>query len=149
MATKCSFSQNGKTTGRRSVDYFREEYQLSESSGKYEKLSTGVPFDYLPAELWTEEARDEVTRRYSNGTVITGRIRGGKRLFFTGLRDTPFVGFLHGNDYDKSEVCFRFWKSDTRLTVFYFRKIRVYPAHVAAFYSQFLTQLHQQPAATV
>jgi len=144
MATKCSFSNNEKT-----LDYFREEYQLNDSSGKYEKLSTGAPFDYLPAELWTEEAKDETTRRFSNGTVITGRIRGGKRLFFTGLRNTPFADYLHGNDYDKSEVCFRFWKSDTRLTVFYFRKIRVYPAQVAAFYSQFLTQLHQQPAAAV
>ncbi len=141
MATKCSFSTNGKT-----VDYFREEYQLNDSTGKYEKLSTGVPFHHLPAELWTEEARDEVTRRYSNGTIITGRIRDKTRLFFTGLRDTPFAGYLHGNDYDKSEVCFRFWQSDTRLTVFYFRKIRVFPPQVNAFYSQFITQLHQQPA---
>jgi hypothetical protein len=141
MATKCSFSTNGKT-----VDYFREEYQLNDSTGKYEKLSTGVPFHSLPAELWTEEAQDEVTRRYSNGTIITGRIRNKTRLFYTGLRNTPFTGYLHGNDSDKSEVCFRFWQSDKRLTVFYFRKIRVYPTHVNAFYSQFLTQLHRQPA---
>ncbi len=138
MATKCSFLHNGKTT-----DYFREEYQLNEETGKYEKLSTGVPFDTLPAELWTEEARDEVTRRYSNGYIITGRIRNKTRLFFTGLRNTPFSGYLHGNDCDKSEVCFRFWSHDTRLAVYYFRRLRVYPSHVSGFYSQFLTHLHK------
>lgn len=141
MATKCSFSNSGKT-----VDYFREEYQRNDSTGKYDKISTGVPFDSLPPELWTEEARDEVTRRYSNGTIITGRTRNKSRLFFTGLRNTPFAGYLHGNDSDKSEVCFRFWQGDARLTVFYFRKIRVYPSYVNAFYSQFLTQLHREPA---
>lgn len=144
MAIKCSFSLNGKTT-----DYFREEYQRNDSTGKFEKLSTGVPFDTLPAELWTEEARDEVTRRHSNGTIITGRIRNKTRLFFTGLRNTPFAGYLHGNDYDKSEVCFRFSQSDTRLTVFYFRQFRVLPAAVNRFYTQFLTHVHtQQPAVS-
>ncbi len=79
-------------------------------------------------------------------TVITGRTQGGKRVFYTSLRNTPIAGYLHANDYDKFEACFHFWQSNTRFSAYYFHKMRVYPSTATSFYTRFPVHLNtQQP----
>ena len=94
----------------------------------YIKQPTLVPFDKLPNELKVETTRDENIRKNGATELITGRIKGGKRLFFTGLISIPnLLNWFHGNDYlftngkkKNSLVIFHFTNSNRELKVYYF-----------------------------
>jgi hypothetical protein len=103
-------------------------YNLNPETGKYEKQPERVPFNKLPFELKVETTWDERIRSNGATEIITGRIKGGKRLFFTGLLPVynSKVNF-YGNDYENtpqgkrnSLVIFRFSQDNTRLSIYYF-----------------------------
>jgi hypothetical protein len=104
------------------------EYRLNTISGRYEKQPMRIEFNKLPNELKVERTQDK--RILANGAneIITGRIKGGKREFFTGLISiTSFKNFYYGNDYTfnngtkkNSLVIFKFSEDNRQLIVYYF-----------------------------
>jgi hypothetical protein len=104
------------------------EYRLNTISGRYEKQPMRIEFNKLPNELKVELTQDK--RIIANGAneIITGRIKGGKREFFTGLISiTGFKNFYYGNDYTfnngtkkNSLVIFKFSEDNRQLIVYYF-----------------------------
>ncbi len=103
-------------------------YLLNRESGKYQKEPERIPFNKLPYELKVETTREKKIIDNGANEIITGRIKGGKRLFFTGL--VPALNssvWYFGNDYQftpqgkqNSLVIFRFSDDNSKLTVFYF-----------------------------
>ena len=104
------------------------EYRLNTISGRYEKQPMRIEFNKLPNELKVERTQDK--RIIANGAneIITGRIKGGKREFFTGIIPVASTSnFYFGNDYTfnngtkkNSLVVFRFSEDNRQLTVYYF-----------------------------
>lgn len=103
-------------------------FKQNPETGKYEKQPERVPFNKLPFELKVETTRDERIRANGATEIITGRIKGGKRLFFTGLLHVynSKVNF-YGNDYENtpqgkrnSLVIFQFSQDNAHLRIFYF-----------------------------
>jgi hypothetical protein len=104
------------------------EYRLNTISGRYEKQPMRIEFNKLPNELKVERTQDK--RIIANGAteIITGRIKGGKREFFTGLISlSSSKNFYYGNDYTfnngtkkNSLVIFKFSEDNRQLIVYYF-----------------------------
>lgn len=103
-------------------------YNLNTETGKYEKQPERVPFNKLPYELKVETTWDQRIRANGATEIITGRIRQGKRLFFTGLLHYfNSSEWFYGNDYENtpqgkknSLVIFQFSQDNTRLSIYYF-----------------------------
>jgi hypothetical protein len=103
-------------------------YKLNNESGRYEKQATLVPFEKLPFELKVETTRDERIKNNGATEIITGRIKGGKRLFFTGLIHVfNESNWFYGNDYQfingnkkNSLVIFQFKNTNQELIIYYF-----------------------------
>jgi hypothetical protein len=110
-------------------DYRTIRYYLNPESGKYEKQPERIPFSKLPNELKVEETWEERIRSNGANNIITGRIKQGKREFFTGLIPVAENTWFMGNDYSyrngaktNSLVVFHFSDDNTSLTVYYFNK---------------------------
>jgi hypothetical protein len=111
-----------------SPDFKTIIYKLNIESGRYEKQPERVPFDKLPIDLKVETTWNEHIKKNGATEVITGRIKGGKREFFTGLIHTPnFANWFFGNDYhftaDKKKnslIIFQFTDNNRELKVYYF-----------------------------
>lgn len=111
-----------------SPDYKTIEYVLNNETGRFEKQPTLVPFEKLPFELKIETTWEQRIRNNGATEIITGRIKGGKRQFFTGLIPAPtFQNWFFGNDYrftngvkKNSLVIFHFLNDNRNLRVYYF-----------------------------
>jgi hypothetical protein len=111
-----------------SIEYKTIIYKLNNESCKFEKQPTLVPFEKLPFELKVETTRDQNIRRNGATEIITGRIKGGKRLFFTGLIHVGrWENWFLGNDYQftngkkkNSLVIFNTLDNNRELVVYYF-----------------------------
>jgi hypothetical protein len=109
-------------------EYRTTNYTLNHETGRYEKQPELTPFAKLPFELKVETTQDARIKANGANHIITGRVRGGKRLFFTGL--LPLFNssvVFHGNDYQhtpqgkkNSLIIFRFSPDFKKLRVFYF-----------------------------
>ena len=103
-------------------------FKLNNENGRYEKQPERVPFEKLPFELKVETTREEKIRSNGATEIITGRIKAGKRLFFTGLIPANgFQNWFYGNDYQfirgtkkNSLVIFHFQNDNRELIVYYF-----------------------------
>lgn len=103
-------------------------YKLNNDSGKYEKQPERVPFLKLPFELKVETTFEPKIRSNGATEIITGRIKNGKRLFFTGLIiASNYENWFFGNDYQfkngkkyNSLVIFSFQNDNRELIVYYF-----------------------------
>ena len=103
-------------------------YTQNPDTGKYQKQPERVPFNKLPYELKVETTWDERIRANGATEIITGRIKDGKRLFFTGLLPVyNSTEWFYGNDYENtpqgkknSLIIFRFSPDFKKLRVFYF-----------------------------
>lgn len=104
------------------------EYTINPETGKYQKQPERIPFNKLPFELKVETTQDERIKLNGATEIITGRIVGGKRLFFTGLlafnKDNEWY---YGNDYEMTKegkrnsiVIFHFSKDSRHLVIYYF-----------------------------
>jgi hypothetical protein len=116
-------------------------YERNEQTNVFEQAAALVPFERLPKELKVEHTREERLRRNGAQQVITGRVRNGKRLFFTGLQSTGTPNLYRGNDADKSEVLFWFGEDFRTLRVYYFGGYSVNKTLRAGFYRQFVEQM--------
>jgi hypothetical protein len=103
-------------------------YLLNVEIGKYEKQPERIPFNKLPFELKVETTIDEKIKRNGANEIITGRIKGGQRMFFSGLIAVPkFTNWFYGNDYEftngqkkNSLVLFHFANNNRELVIYYF-----------------------------
>ncbi len=103
-------------------------YTLNPETGKYQKEPERIPFNKLPYELKIEPTQDPKIKANGANEIITGRIRNGKREFFTGM--VPLFNSTQnylGNDYQltakgkkNSLVVFQFSTDNTRLKIYYF-----------------------------
>lgn len=108
-------------------EYITTHYLLNVETGKYEKQPERIPFNKLPFELKVEKTIDEVIKRNGANEIITGRIKGGKRMFFSGLIAVPkFDNWFYGNDYQfkkgekkNSLVVFHFANNNRELIIYY------------------------------
>ncbi len=104
------------------------EYRLNPDAGRYEKQPERIAFNKLPNDLKVETTWDERIRANGATEIITGRIKNGKRAFFTGLLKVfNSAQWFYGNDYENtpegkknSLVIFQFSEDNTRLSVYYF-----------------------------
>lgn len=111
-----------------SIEYKTIIYKLNNESCKFEKQPTLVPFEKLPFELKIETTREPIIRRNGATEIITGRIKGGKRLFFTGLIPVDrWENWFFGNDYQftngkkkNSLVIFHLCDNNHELVIYYF-----------------------------
>ena len=103
-------------------------YVLNVEIGKYEKQPDLGPFNKLPFELKVEKTyKPEIVKNGAN-EIITGRIKGGQRMFFSGLIAVPkFTNWFYGNDYEfkngqkkNSLVLFHFANNNRELVIYYF-----------------------------
>lgn len=108
-------------------DFTKVEYLLNQETGRYEKQPDRVPFEKLPFELKVETTQDPRIKANGATEIITGRIKNGKRLFFTGLIQTKESNWFFGNDYQfkngekkNSLIVFYFHDNNRRLYVYYF-----------------------------
>ncbi len=109
-------------------DFKTLNYVLNVESGKYEKQPERIPFNKLPFELKVETTIDEIIKRNGANEIITGRIKGGQRMFFSGLIAAPkFPNWFYGNDYEfknnkkkNSLVLFHFAYNNQVLVIYYF-----------------------------
>lgn len=103
-------------------------YVLNVEIGKYEKQPERIPFNKLPFELKVETTIDEKIKKNGANEIITGRIKGGQRMFFSGLIAVPkFPNWFYGNDYEfkngkkkNSLVLFHFINNNRELVIYYF-----------------------------
>lgn len=103
-------------------------YLLSPQTGRYEKQPMRIPFNKLPHELKIEPTQKDFLKQQGANEIITGRIKNGKREFFTGL--VPIFNstiWYYGNDFEfvkgqkkLSLIVFEFSIDNSRLTVYYF-----------------------------
>ncbi len=110
-------------------------YRINNETGRYEKQPDRVPFEKLPFELKVETTREQMIINNGATEIITGRIKGGKRLFFTGLIPAPkFNDWFLGNDYQKlkdgtkknSLVIFNFRNDNRELIIYYFNSYYIH-----------------------
>ena len=103
-------------------------YKINNETERFEKQPERVPFAKLPFELKVETTWEERIRANGATEIITGRIKDGKRLFFTGLIPAPSIqNWFFGNDYlfakgqkKNSLVIFCFQNDNRELIVYYF-----------------------------
>jgi hypothetical protein len=103
-------------------------YVLNVEIGKYEKQPERIPFNKLPFELKVETTIDEKIKRNGANEIITAGIKGGQRMFFSGLIAVPkFPNWFYGNDYEikngkkkNSLVVFHFANNNRELVIYYF-----------------------------
>jgi hypothetical protein len=103
-------------------------YVLNVEIGKYEKQPERIPFNKLPFELKVEKTIDEKIKKNGANEIITGRIKGGQRMFFSGLIAVPkYNNWFYGNDYQfkngqkkNSLVLFHFANNNRELVIYYF-----------------------------
>ncbi|MFN3445996.1 MAG: hypothetical protein ACK44D_09660 [Bacteroidia bacterium] len=109
-------------------EYKTISYTLNPETGKYQKDPERMPFNKLPYELKVEPTQEPKIKANGANEIITGRIKNGKRLFFTGLVPVynSAVWYL-GNDYQfttkgktNSLVVFQFSIDNARLIIYYF-----------------------------
>lgn len=111
-----------------SPDYRLLRYVLNIESNRYEKQPERVPFEKLPFELKVETTWEQRIRNNGASEIITGRIKGGKREFFTGMIPVPnFENWFFGNDYQfmngrkkNSLTIFHFVNDNRKLNIYYF-----------------------------
>ena len=103
-------------------------YTLNNETGKYQKDPERIAFNKLPFELKVEQTQDPRIRANGANEIITGRIKGGKRTFFTGIVPVfnSAVWYL-GNDYQitakgktNSLVLFQFSPDNAQCRIYYF-----------------------------
>ena len=122
-------------------------YTLNPETGKYQKEPERIPFNKLPYELMVQPTQDPKIKANGANEIITGRIKNGKRLFFTGMVPVfnSAVNYL-GNDYQitakvktNSLVVFQFSPDNTRLNIYYFNNYYIHnPQERIKFVSGFL-----------
>ncbi len=101
-------------------------------SGRFEKVPTMIAFNKLPFELKVEPSQKEFLIKQGAKNVITGRIKEGKREFFSGLIPLKETSF-EGNDYESikgqkklSLIIFDFLESSKILNVYYFNHFYIH-----------------------
>jgi hypothetical protein len=109
-------------------DYKTVVYKQNPETGKYQKQPERAPFNKLPYELKVETTWDQRIRANGATEIITGRIKDGKRTFFTGLLPVYNSNqWFYGNDYENtpqgkknSLVIFQFSQDNATLNIYYF-----------------------------
>lgn len=89
-----------------SIRYKVVKYVLNIESGRYEKQPSKIDFPRLPFDLKIEETREQRFVQQGASEIITGRVKNGKREFFTGLIPIE-ENFYSGDDYKKSKGVFK------------------------------------------
>jgi hypothetical protein len=102
------------------------EYQNNPQTGRFEKLPSLIAFNKMPFDLKIEPTQEQKIINQGARTIISGRIKDGKREFFTGLipiNDTKFIG----NYYESfkgvkkfSLIIFEFTPDNSKLSVYFF-----------------------------
>ena len=103
-------------------------YALNPQTGRYTKKPERIPFNKLPVDLKIEHSQKDFLKQQGANEVITGRIKNGKREFFTGLIPVHnSTAWYFGNDFDftpdgkkYSLIVFNFSPDNSELIVFYF-----------------------------
>lgn len=102
------------------------EYLNNPMSGRFQKQPSLIAFNKLPFELKVEPTQEDRIRQQGAKNIITGKIKDGKREFFTGLIPLTQYCFMGDNcEYIKGQkknslLIFIFSEDSLRLTVYYF-----------------------------
>ncbi len=130
-------------------EYKKLVYQFNEITRYYDRIDSPPGFEKLPPELKVEETRRQDIIR--SQTIVHGRIRAGKYLFFTGI--IPVSGsswYYFGDHYElvngkkkNSFILFHFAPGNGSFTVYYFPGFKLYPRHRAKFISEFIRSIKQ------
>ena len=115
-------------------DYKTFVFVFNPETGKYLRNIERVPFNKLPYQLKVEKTQEQKIRLNGANEIITGPIKGGKRLFFTGILPCDSSNeWYYGNDYEitlegkkNSIVVFHFSNDNSKLTVYYFNNYYKY-----------------------
>lgn len=122
-----------------------------EASGWYVRLPELVPFKKIPDELKVEDTQDDTPRSNGAENIIRGRHeKGGRYLFYTGLRRTPghcwyagdFCEFVRGQKV-KSTLLFEFSADFSTLAVHWFDRYHVWPSEVPNLLANYLPGLRR------
>lgn len=108
------------------ADFTMIIYLNNPESGRFEKQPLMIALNKLPFELKVESTQDQRIKGQGANQIITGRIKGGKREFFTGLIPVS-PNWYYGNDYEYiggkrklSLVVFNFTDDNSKMVVYYF-----------------------------
>lgn len=101
-------------------------YRNNPESGRFEKQPSKIAFNKMPFELKVEKTQELKIISQGAKEIITGRIKDGKRTFFSGLIPIAPLWFM-GNDYEfvrgvkkLSLVLFKFSEDNSTLVAYYF-----------------------------
>lgn len=107
------------------VHYHEVSYKQNQETGWFTRLPEIIPFTKLPLELRIENTREPRLVSQGANQIITGKIKKGKRTFFSGLRPIG-EGFYFGDDYRVSNgiktnsICVFQIIDPTTIVIFYF-----------------------------
>jgi hypothetical protein len=106
--------------------YHTIEYQNNPQTGRFEKLPSLIAFNKMPFDLKIENTQEQKIINQGAKTIISGRIKEGKREFFTGLIPINNNEFI-GNHYESikgvkklSLIIFEFTPDNSKLSVYFF-----------------------------
>lgn len=106
--------------------YHAIEYQNNPQTGRFEKLPSLIAFKKMPFDLKVETTQEQKIINQGARTIISGRIKEGKREFFTGLIPLSNTQFI-GNHYESikgvkklSLIIFEFTPDNSKLSVYFF-----------------------------
>jgi hypothetical protein len=102
------------------------EYQNNPQTGRFEKQPSLIAFNKMPFDLKIEPTQEQKIINQGARTIISGRIKEGKREFFTGLIPINKTEFI-GNYYESikgvkklSLIIFEFTPDNSKLSVYFF-----------------------------
>lgn len=106
--------------------YHAIKYQNNPQTGRFEKLPSLIAFKKMPFDLKVETTQEQKIINQGARTIISGRIKEGKREFFTGLIPLSHTEFV-GNHYESikgvkklSLIIFEFTPDNSKLSVYFF-----------------------------
>jgi hypothetical protein len=122
-------------------------YQLNEATNYFERTSCEIGFEKLPLELKVEDTqRPEIIH---SSQIIRGRIKNGKKSFFTGLLPTQFLNLFFGDHFERingekknSFILFNFENENRDLTIFFFNHYKLYPKRRESFIGEQVEQIN-------
>jgi hypothetical protein len=133
-------------TNSKAPDYKKLVFKLNETTKYYDRVECPPGFEKIPPELKIEETRrpDIIQSK----TVIHGRIREGKYLFFTGIIQIKQSAWYFGDHYEftngkkkNSFILFHFTNGNTGFETYYFNHYKLYPRSRGIFIQNFIKTL--------
>ena len=133
-------------TNSKAPDYKKLVFRFNETTRYFDRVECPQGFEKIPPELKIEETRrpDIIQSK----TVIHGRIRAGKYLFFTGIIQIKQSTWYFGDHYEltngikkNSFILFHFTNGNTEFVLYYFNHYKLFPRSRAKFISDFIGSL--------